>query len=461
MASHYSKERAKYGSGTGSIIVWPVELANTDPNSEDNISVLPAGYLKCDGTIYKADDYPQLAEILGVGSASKFIRYDINNDAIDILNDDEFIVPDLGSKYPKPTTGAAAGSYLNIVTEDQNGNEKRRSGMGITATPTAGVTTGNTTVIQLSYVGTFAVPSHEIPLKGKPSWSKGTNNSGFTDQEAVDSLALHSHMHFSTTNRLRIKTTNEDNEPRSQGIGSYFTATTIPIQDWLDNTQYPNGGSSEGAGTNQPPCWAIASGQTSRSQPVETDTGFEVVWSNYCYDLAGSAGLNSLRYQCLLTSSTNFSLEDVDFAAPPNFVSFGLGFGTCNQLDQGSYNDTGTVPATYVTGATGVPNDWNGTSLSDVVPLNSNTQSKTQQSYPQVNNVFTEIEELVQNDGDPTIHSHKILLTQETHTYKIKTNGFLLSPDNLQTTLTLQTDQVASLDQITSPYIIMEYLIKY
>ena len=245
--------------------------------------------------------------------------------------------------------------------------------------PTAGTTTGNTTVINLSYAGLFNVPSQDIALKGKPSWTKGTNNSGFTDSEAVDSLALHSHMHFSTTNRLRIKTTNEDSEARSQGIGSRFNATTIPIQDWLDNTQYPNGGSSEGAGTNQPPCWAIASGETARSQPVQTSATFEVVWSNFCYDLQGSAGLNSLRYQCLLTQQTNFSLEDVDFAAPPNFVSFGLGFGSCNQLDSGNYNDTGTVPATYVTGATGVPVDVNGNSLSDVVPLNSNTQSKTQQ----------------------------------------------------------------------------------
>ena len=314
-----------------------------------------------------------------------------------------------------------------MCIRDRNEVERRRSGMGIISTPTAGSTTGNTTVINLSYSGTFNVPSQEIALKGKPSWSKGTNNSGFTDSEAVDSLALHSHMHFSTTNRLRIKTTNENTEARSQGIGSYFNATTIPIQGWMDNTQYPNGSSSEGAGTNQPPCWAIASGVTARSQPVETNTGFEVVYSNYCYDLTGSAGLNSLRYQCLLNSGTSFSLEDVDFAAPPNFVSFGLGFGSCNQLDQGSYNDTGNVPATYVTGATGVPVDSAGNSLSDVVPLNSNTQSKSQQSYPQVNNVFTEIDELVQNDGDPTIHSHKILLTQGTHTYKIKTNGFLLS----------------------------------
>ena len=462
MAAHYSKERSKYGSGTGSIIVWPVELTSTDPNNEANINLLPAGYLKCDGTIYKADDYPQLAEILGVGGASKFIRRDIDNNAIDDVDDDEFIVPDLGSKYPKPTTGASAGTYINIVTEDQSETERRRSGMGIISTPTAGTTVGNTTTIPVSYGGTFNVPSQEIALKGKPAWSKGTNNSGFTDEEAVDSLALHSHMHFSTTNRLRIKTTNEDSEARANGIGYRFAATTIPIQGWLDNTQYPNGASTEGAGTNQPPCWAIASGQTSRSNQVDTNVGFEVVWSNYCYDLAGAGGLNTMRYQCLLTQSTDFDLEDVDFFSPPNYISYGFGLGIfCSQQGTGNYNDTGTVPATYVTGSTGVPVDYNGTSLSDVVPLNSNAASKSQTSYPQVNNVFTEINELVQNDGDPTIHAHKILLTQGTHTYKIKTNGFLLSPDNLQTTLTLQTDQVASLDQVTSPYIIMEYLIKY
>ena len=55
-------------------------------------------------------------------------------------------------------------------------------------------------------------------------------------------------------------------------------------------------------------------------------------------------------------------------------------------------------------------------------------------------------------DGDPTIHNHKILLTQNPHTYKIKTSALLLSPDNLNTTLTLQIDQVASLDQVTGPY---------
>ena len=460
-----SREKSKYGSGVGTIICWPVELSTRDPNNEDNIRKLPAGYLKCDGTIYKAEEYPQLAEILGVGGASKFARRDISDAFIDNVDDDEFIVPDLGSKFLKPTTGGSAGLYINIAKTDQSGQERRRSGMGIESSAIAGSTTGNTTVIPVSYTGAFTVPSQQISLQGKPAWSKGTGNSGFTDSEAVDSQALHAHMHFSQTNRLRIKTTNEVTDAQSQGIGSYYNATTIPIEMWLDKSRY-NFNASNPKGTMQQPCWAIASGATSLdpSDAVQGSFGFEVVYSNYCYDLRGASGLNSMRYYCLLTQNTDINLTNVQIPGgqPPNYISFGLGFGTCNQQDSGfDDNEVGTVPATYVAGAQGVPEDWKGVSLADVLPLNQNSDSKSSTAYPQVNNVLSDVEELVQTAGDPTIHNHKILLDVGNHTYKIKTNGFLLSPDNLQTTLTLQIDQVASLDQVTSPYIIMEYLIKY
>ncbi len=457
------KERAKYGSGVGTIICWPVELTTKDPNNEDNVRKLPAGYLKCDGTIYKAEEYPQLAEILGVGSASKFARRDVLDQFIDSVDDDEFIVPDLGSKFLKPTTGGSAGLYINIVKNDQSGQERRRSGMGIESSSVAGTTTGNTTVIPVSYTGAFTVPSQEINLQGKPAWSKGSLGTGFTDLESVDSAAIHAHMHFSQTNRLRLKTTNEGSGVQAQGQGSYYVASTIPIQQWQDNTRYNNAVTND-PGTNQPPCWAIASGATARppSTAVESSLGFEVVYSNYCYDLYGAAGLNALRYNCLLNAPTDFPLNTITIHAPPKYVSYGFGLGIfCNSTGSGDVTDGYTVPATYVTGGQGVPEDWKGTSLSDVVPLNVNEGSKSQTSFPQVNNVFTDIAELIQSDGDPTIHNHKILLDIGTHNYKIKTNGFLLSPDNLQTTLTLQTDQVASLDQVTSPYIIMEYLIKY
>lgn len=460
-----SREKSKYGSGVGTIICWPVELSTRDPNNEDNIRKLPAGYLKCDGTIYKAEEYPQLAEILGVGGASKFARRDISDAFIDNVDDDEFIVPDLGSKFLKPTTGGSAGLYINIAKTDQSGQERRRSGMGIESSAIAGSTTGNTTVIPVSYTGAFTVPSQQISLQGKPAWSKGTGNSGFTDSEAVDSQALHAHMHFSQTNRLRIKTTNEVTDAQSQGIGSYYNATTIPIEMWLDKSRY-NFNASNPKGTMQQPCWAIASGATSLdpSDAVQGSFGFEVVYSNYCYDLRGASGLNSMRYYCLLTQNTDINLTNVQIPGgqPPNYISFGLGFGTCNQQDSGfDDNEIGTVPATYIAGAQGVPEDWKGVSLADVLPLNQNSDSKSSTAYPQVNNVLSDVEELVQTAGDPTIHNHKILLDVGNHTYKIKTNGFLLSPDNLQTTLTLQIDQVASLDQVTSPYIIMEYLIKY
>jgi len=461
MATHYSKERAKYGSGAGTIIVWPVEYSNLDPTAEENIKILPAGYLKCDGSILKALDYPALAEILGVGSASTFIRFDIDGEPIDEVASDEFILPDFGSKYPKPTTGGSAGQYLNILTKNQLGVEKRRSGMGIEASATAGSTTGNTTVIPVTYTGNFIVPSQEIAIKGKASYSKGTNNSGYTDVEAVDSLALHSHMHFSTTNRLRIKTTNELADPQSQGPGSRNVASTVPIQTWLNNTGYNN--NAQGPGTNQPACWAIASGQQAagyQNNGVETNLGFEVNYYNLCYDAEPPTGLNSFRYYCLLTSSTGFNLGNILFGNQPAFKSWGLGLGTCNQLNAGTFSASQNVPATYITGGAGVPVDYNGASLSDVVPINNNTTSRPTQVYPQVNNVATEISELAQT-ADPTIHSHKILLEKFDHTYKVKTNAYLLSPDNLKTTLTLKTDQVASLDSVTSPYIILEYLIKY
>ena len=470
MAKHYSKERAKYGSGAGSIIVWPVEYTSLDPSSEDNVKVLPAGYLKCDGTKYNASDYPALAEIIGTGSACKFIRYDIAGDPIDVLNDDEFVVPDFGSKFPKPTSGASAGEYINILTKNKAGVAKTRSGMGIEATPVVGSTTGATTVIPVTYTGNFNIPSQEISIKGKPSWSKGTNNSGYTDNESVDSLALHSHMHFSSTNRLRIKTVNETSAASGFGVGYRNVASTVPISTWLDNTQYPNGSSDKGSGTNQPPCWAIASGIFSGNYNGSESTAVsEVIYYNLCYDLKGAAGLNSLRYQCLLTSQTNFNLQQVTFADSPKYKSWIRAFGLCTFIGdipgvgggQGNINpSTAAVPATYTTGSLGVPVDYNGVSLSDVVPINVNTTSRTSQAYPQVNNLVTEIQELTQTT-DPTIHAHKINFQAFDHTYKIKTSSYLLSPDNLSTILTLKTDDVASLDEVTSPYIIMEYLIKY
>lgn len=199
MAVHYTRERSKYGTLTGSIIAWPVEVASaTNPNNIQNKQKLPAGYLRCDGTKYNANDYPLLAEICGTGPTCKFAKFDENNELIGTIGENEFVVPDLGSKYPKPVSGGDAGTFNNILTENQNGLFIERSGIGVEATSNVG------SIAEVTYSGTFILPPQVIQVKGKPSWEWG-NELGRTDEEAVENNMIHPHMHFSNTSRVRLK----------------------------------------------------------------------------------------------------------------------------------------------------------------------------------------------------------------------------------------------------------------
>jgi hypothetical protein len=475
MAKFYSKAKSNIGSLSGTIIMWPIELSSKDPNEETNKQKLPSGYLKCDGSKYNAVNYPELAVICGTGTNCKFVRRDINGDPLTELSDSEFVVPDLGSKYPRPVPGADSGTYNAISVLTKSGVEKRRSGIGIDATSTVGET------VRVNYTGKFIVPSQTILLKGKPSWSKGTSNSGYTDSETVDSTSIHPHMHMSTTNRCRIKPRNVSSNGQDPGGGNCFyrTASTINIETWLENTRI-NNSSSYPKGSNQPPCWAIASAKATNgvtNPNVTTNIGIfarELDYHNACFQGAGAA---DLHYNCLLNTNTTYQLSQDVYALGSNptgakvdtiFSVIGIcGYGSdiAGEGGQnGTWNVSGTVssdnPGLYQQNAPGVPNDWLGRSLYDVVPLNSNGASVSAVAYPQVTNLITEVDELDQPDGDPTSHNHKIVLTKEDHTFAIKTDPFLLDPDSLNTQLTITTDTAASLDSVTAPYIILEYLIK-
>lgn len=215
MVAHYTRERSKYGTLTGSVIVWPVEFTSpTSPNSPESIAALPAGYLRCNGAKYNAKDYPQLAAICGTGSNCKFQRFDENNEPIIQLGDDEFLVPDLGSKYPR-AAAADAGVYNNIIEETVNKTFIKRSGIGVQISSNVG------SLADVTYSGKFIIPSQTISLKGKPSWTWG--NAKYTDEESVDNRAIHPHMHFSSTNRVRIK-------PKSGATGG-----VIELEDILYN----------------------------------------------------------------------------------------------------------------------------------------------------------------------------------------------------------------------------------
>ena len=72
MAVFYNREKSKIGTTTGTIIHWSRELTSNDPDNTTTRDLLPAGYLRCDGSIYAAAIFPELAIILGVGSQSRY-----------------------------------------------------------------------------------------------------------------------------------------------------------------------------------------------------------------------------------------------------------------------------------------------------------------------------------------------------------------------------------------------------
>ena len=240
------------------------------------------------------------------------------------------------------------------------------------------------------------------------------------------------------------------------GGRSYFqTASTIPIDDWLDAT---DGG--QGPGSNQPACWAIASGGKAGTPNTSQNLILGTQYTAYYNFCDSGCSLANLRCYCLLGDQVTYDLSQDYFGFEGTEYAnyFSLFTGGCQYSGSGAtWNTSGNSPVTYQAGKQGVPYDWQGLPLSDVVPINSNITE--QESYPQATNMFTEIEEN-EVDGDPTQHNHKIVVDRQDHSFKYVTDTFLLSPEALNTTVALTPSTVASIDAASAPFIILEYLIK-
>ena len=498
MATIYSKERGKYGNISGQIIVWPVEI-DGDINSSSAKRDLPAGYLRCDGTVYNAIDYPQLAAICGTGTGGKFVRKDIAGEALQAVSDQQFVVPDLGSKYPKPTGSAGGGGvYQNVRVTTANNVEKSRSGIGIEAQAIA-ATNG---VIDVSYTGNFVVPSVEMSMRGRPTWTVGTAAGKRTEIEAVDSTALHGHMHFHSGTRTRLKSRAEVDEdspstvldPSPVSPVGLNNASTIPLHKWIVATSDPSTGNSW-PGNAQQPCKAIASNlRTSKAHGGEGKFGYSnfnttpLAWSNACIN-GNQSIVDSWKYYCLLPSeaylnvngvtttgngSTTRAWDNYPITDPPYTVTtdstsqlrIKVGLNTilfgCPTTSEGTSSKNVDLEASYVPGASGVPVDWKDTSWSDSMPLQMNDLyplAGNDVSAATTNN-FTQTNPLYTGGDDPTEHFHKIDIEKEEHTYVLKTNSTEISADLLETKLQLSTDETRSVDNVVQPFIILEYLIK-
>ena len=459
MPAFYAKERSKYGNLTGQVIIWPMEYSG-DPTEAVNARNLPAGYLKCDGTKYFAEDYPQLASILGVGDACKFARRNLDGTLFDTLTDNQFMVPDLGSKYPEPTSGANAGVYNNARLNNALGNEVSRSGIGIEVISAIG------NDVRITYSGSITVPSQEIAIRGRPGWVYA-GASHYTDIEGVEETAIHPHAHFHGAVRARNMTTAETSSaaPRPEGRTGKRNASTIAIQDWLDATRY-NGDSSQPPGSAQEPCKAIdkwspgdGGGPTSSQAGGLQET---IYWGGCIF----GAGESSYTYGCI--SNDEYDLDATELEGSPDgtettrFKNVEGLFGACVRVGSGDDSShTVNVPITYEQGYPGVPLDENGNSLHDVVPLQSNQEHKDGTAIVDIDQVATDTIDLSITPGDdPTNHNHRIDLDRGDHNYKVKTQAIVVPPENLVTTMQIGTDPSVSIDSACAPFIVMEYLIK-
>jgi hypothetical protein len=177
MAKYYTEEKAKYGGVTGTIQPFTIQLPDVNIPSEAGWKqYLPAGYLRCDGSILNKDQYPALAAILGVGKNSKFAKDPT------ILDGDQFQLPDLGSKYIRCSN--STGQYLN-TTLDQDNTIAR-----VGAETKVQSLVGDTTTIR--YGGYFEVIGQINDFGGNPLYKTST---GYTLNSSLTEEAFQAHGH--------------------------------------------------------------------------------------------------------------------------------------------------------------------------------------------------------------------------------------------------------------------------
>ena len=488
MTTFYNKEKAKYGNITGQIIIWPVTYIG-DPDSVENKSKLPAGYLKCDGTKYFAEDYPRLAAILGTGSNTSFIRKNLDGTVFDTVNDNQFMVPDLGSKYPEPTTGANAGVYNNIRKNDENGIEKSRSGVGIDAEAAIGDTN-----VTITYSGSINVPSQEVAIRGKPGWTY-SGATHYTESEAPDEEQFHPHLHFADTVRSRLRSNpsfgeTSNNHPRGSGDIGLQSGSTINVDEWLDATLFNNtatksqvpagsGFSSNPAGSGQEACNLLdawdpnGNGQPRFNGGLGTQTGYyggciaDDGGSNDPYKIGGGANfefacLNKEAYSVDRRASSGSLVGSPDRSnlARNHDRTWGI-FFCIDNFGNSPPDGTLTVDATYTATALGMPRDFNNNTLTDVLPLQSNQDWLSASGIINLKNEVNDTVNFSLSSGTlPTLHNHRVRLEKGTHDYKVKTDAITIDPENLSTTFDIGVDKSISIDSAVQPFVVMEYLIK-
>lgn len=179
MAKYYTNEKAKFGGTTGIIIPFMKQLPSTNlPDQGNWKKYVPAGYLRCDGSIYKADLFPVLASIIGKGEDCKFKKKGID------LKDDEIQLPDLGSKYIRASN--ASGQYLNSYLAQDT------TQLHVGAEVEIDSLVGDS--VDISYAGNFTVVAQsDLKFSGNPIFVGDNDGYSADDFLSEDNFQAHGH----------------------------------------------------------------------------------------------------------------------------------------------------------------------------------------------------------------------------------------------------------------------------
>lgn len=448
MAVYYNKEKSKIGTTTGTIINWSKQLTSNDPDDQSTKFDLPAGYLRCDGAIYAAEIYPELAEIVGVGTLCRYRKPE------QTLLDNQFQLPDLGSKKIRASSGANLGDYIDLYIPDDNvpPDTIKKSGVGLDVQSNIG------TSYEILYQGNFFLPAQQIEVTGQPGFTRTTGN--YTESIDVLQNAMMPHGHFHDGTRTRIASST-GNEFSIFGRNSYIRKSTLCVVDWANNTRqnlcqlvatkYRLSGVTQ-VESNWTSCTRTYYGgcfsgcdfiSTNNCLIPQGYTCAFPVWSGQC----SGSDMNNASQEvstCGTITYEGTTAVNIRSSGWPGCSVGGFWCDAKRSLDGNTYGPmvNGVLPANYT---------------EENLPFDAFADSTDDTYYAAINNVTNQTEP----SGNDGTHRHFVNFSATNHTYVVNTNPTFIPAIDIKSTITIQVNTENKADQFVQPYIVQEFLIKY
>lgn len=187
MATTYSFQRGKYGGPVGCIFPFFRTLSTDSPLDSEYFENIPAGFLKCKGQILNANQYANLATIIGVGNSCIYRKTGTtlqNPDAAGVGG--QIQLPDLGSKFI--TASSTPGGYINdTVLNPTTNTQVFRAGVDVTLESSA-----INNQVSFPYTGSFTIPQTNIPISGTIQSTASSSTANATVYETQ--ILSHGHL---------------------------------------------------------------------------------------------------------------------------------------------------------------------------------------------------------------------------------------------------------------------------